>query len=422
MKWRICLAAVVSFCLLGAGPATGPATRPASQPAASAEELTKRVEAAKARVAKATDRIAQIKASAGTKAESSPAVKAALADIAAKEKALAVARQSGTPQQKLDASSAYNKARAGIDKVKADAAAAALAATDREVKPAEAELHAAEGQLRSAEGELAAVEQREAATEATAQAAATATAMKSNRLVPVPGGGEMFIYVQSPVVHLASGRQKEQPAFAALFYRDPSHRLNPILNDGDAIKAGQAEVPVSIKSDNLERMVIENGGMYGMRFTFRQPGEVNLVVSFSGTEVKIPIQVVDLPFNLGQEAKDLVAKYGPPDSKEKMSVTYPLFKNLDGIAYSPLPGGSMDTEHWRFKQVPYAVFSIGGGGTELYRVGSFDREGAAALDQWKKAAGPPGPTTRRGTTPAPAGRGGATPRGQTPAPGRGGRR
>ncbi len=74
---------------------------------------------------------------AGDRFDTTPAGKAARAEVAAKHRALEEARAFGRPQDRLDASSAYNRARAARDAARDNAVAAdpevlrALAAADR---------------------------------------------------------------------------------------------------------------------------------------------------------------------------------------------------------------------------------------------------------------------------------------------------
>src|SRR5688572_26691704 len=122
---RLILTGLVSFAVAAAPPvrpASRPATRPATLPAGvagaerAAAEAKRRADAAAAAVEKA-------KADGVRRLESSREYKDALAEQEARQKALEKARASGTPQEKLDASAAFTKARQLVEKMRADSIA-----------------------------------------------------------------------------------------------------------------------------------------------------------------------------------------------------------------------------------------------------------------------------------------------------------
>jgi len=119
---RLILTGLVSFAVAAAPPvrpASRPATRPATLPAGvagaerAAAEAKRRADAAAAAVDKA-------KADGVRRLESSREYKDALAEQEARQKALEKARASGTPQEKLNASAAFTKARQAVEKMRAE--------------------------------------------------------------------------------------------------------------------------------------------------------------------------------------------------------------------------------------------------------------------------------------------------------------
>ncbi len=97
--------------LAGAGPATAPSE--------SLKALGQRAEALRVKYAAAESAYAAAAHAAEMRYTSSPAYQAAEAQVASTEKALEAARESGTPQERLDASSAFNRARAALNALKA---------------------------------------------------------------------------------------------------------------------------------------------------------------------------------------------------------------------------------------------------------------------------------------------------------------
>ena len=115
---RVILAALVAVAV-AAGPASKPASRPATRPAGVAA-AERELAAAQQRAAAATAAVEKARADGVRRLEASPAFKDALAELAGKQKALDKARASGTPQEKLNASAAFTKARRLVEKMRAD--------------------------------------------------------------------------------------------------------------------------------------------------------------------------------------------------------------------------------------------------------------------------------------------------------------
>src|SRR4051812_18295133 len=90
-------------------PTTQPATRPAYSPD-KLQELQAKALAADVAIQTAENESL-------TRLAQSPPYKAATADAAAKEQALEKARASGTPYERLDASAAFNMARAEVERL-----------------------------------------------------------------------------------------------------------------------------------------------------------------------------------------------------------------------------------------------------------------------------------------------------------------
>jgi hypothetical protein len=120
-----------------AGPASRPTLKsaipmsePASRPAIDLEDLQREWDATLRHVVRA-------RFDAGDRFDATPAGKAAKAEVAAKHRALEEARALGSPEDRLEASSAYNKARAARDAARDAGVAAdpdvlrALASADR---------------------------------------------------------------------------------------------------------------------------------------------------------------------------------------------------------------------------------------------------------------------------------------------------
>lgn len=145
--------------------AAGPATKPTTPAIAE-------LEAAEKKITDLTDRLEKAKAARIAKLRETPAYKALLADRDAKKEALEKARKSGTPQEKIDASSAYGRSQQAV--AKADAGSVL---TDDE-KGMQAELAAArrdEGRVRP----LATADQKRLASQ---QAVAEAAAAKKKAI------------------------------------------------------------------------------------------------------------------------------------------------------------------------------------------------------------------------------------------------
>lgn len=139
MKYVICLVMIMAS--IATAQANRPATMPAFEGTAEYLELSAAIDAAGKAVAGAEMQLKEATASVVGRIRASTEYKAAKAKVDAAEEKLMKARLSGTPQQKLDASSEWNKARQAFeaiepsaldsDKAIADAKAALATSTNR---------------------------------------------------------------------------------------------------------------------------------------------------------------------------------------------------------------------------------------------------------------------------------------------------
>lgn len=91
-------------------PATQPATAPSTQPSVNLDELESQIKSAEAKLQSAKDACIEL-------LRSNAIYLTATEDVANKSVVLEEARKNGTPQEKLDASSAWNKSRLAVKKI-----------------------------------------------------------------------------------------------------------------------------------------------------------------------------------------------------------------------------------------------------------------------------------------------------------------
>ena len=166
MSLRIFLAVLLASAIAVPAATTQPSTQP------SMIDLKADLTIAQTDLALAQDRATQ-------DLDNSPAGKALVADVAAKQAALEQARASGTPQDRLDASAAFNRARKTLD----DARAAALKAS-KEVREAQAKVATASAALAAASAdEKAKAEAKQAAEDEKARNDPVRIAIRKHQVI-----------------------------------------------------------------------------------------------------------------------------------------------------------------------------------------------------------------------------------------------
>jgi len=128
--------------------------------------------------------------------------------------------------------------------------------------------------------------------------------------------------------------------------------------DGFCVINGEP-VPITLQSLdanlNMSHLKPDLSGLY----SFNNPGKIEIGVDVGESRLRIPVDVVRVPFRSGGAAVELVQKYGLPSTKKPFSVFWPDTERVDVIIYSPTAGGGAKIgEHWTFNELPGAIFSI----------------------------------------------------------------
>lgn len=132
---------------------------------------------------------------------------------------------------------------------------------------------------------------------------------------------------------------------------------------------GKAERLTFKSSDgNVVRLDFNDTGVDGY-VHFLSAGDSEIKAAAGDQDATIKIQVIELPFKLGESSQTVVQHFGFPDSKQRHYVDWPDAESIDNIFYKPSAAeGAILVEHWRFNKHPGLVISVSD--DRLYRVGS----------------------------------------------------
>jgi hypothetical protein len=193
------------------------------------------------------------------------------------------------------------------------------------------------------------------------------------------GGGELRVEIGSPIVYIGSRIQHRRFKFVSHWFR-PSNGTVEEPDEGFYRVNKKAE-EVTFESDNPKLFDLGRDDKYGQFAVFKEAGKANLVVHFLEQSFSIPIEVVRLPFDEGDESRGVVKALGLPDVEKEHTCTYPDSAVIDGIYYGPDAGEQVITaKHWVYLSHRFLVISIANG--QVYSIASHDPPDEAARQKW----------------------------------------
>jgi hypothetical protein len=169
--------------------------------------------------------------------------------------------------------------------------------------------------------------------------------------------GTVLVQYNSPKVYLLENKPYLVGDFIELVAIENNNVVS-YATDGFCVVNGEP-VPITLQSLdanlNISNLKPDLSGIY----MFSDPGIIEIGVDVGESRLRIPVEVVRLPFRSGSAAVELVKKYGLPSTKKAFSVFWPDTEQVDVIIYSPEAGGGAKIgEHWTFNELPGAIFSM----------------------------------------------------------------
>jgi hypothetical protein len=111
---------------------------------------------------------------------------------------------------------------------------------------------------------------------------------------------------------------------------------------------------IKISSANME--VWPNGMHY---YTFNKAGTYHVTYSLAGKSVRIPIEVVDLPFKEGASMDEVISKFGLPNQDEYYVVSWPCSIQPNGLLHEPSASTrTMAVTHIAYDEYPSLILEL----------------------------------------------------------------
>lgn len=196
--------------------------------------------------------------------------------------------------------------------------------------------------------------------------------------------GELTLLVRldSSIVWLPDGKEVTRFGFCYIWiYRDGKRLLDrggylTTIKNG-FIDINGKPVPASMESasDNFDFTANEQ---LRHQYEFKKPGVAKLKITIGDEAFVVPIEVKNAPFTEGEtKMSELIAKFGYPDTSDRIFVSWPDSETHDEVFYKPDAGRPISREHVRFDDLPDAVFCMDDNGV-LQRLQSNSYSGKLA--------------------------------------------
>lgn len=173
-------------------------------------------------------------------------------------------------------------------------------------------------------------------------------------------GGILRISFEYTHIYLFADEDKRSEDLNFSFmYKDSSGKVHH--STADYFDVNGQPMKITYESDNTEIVSFDKKDLkYSLGdVTFEKPGTANIVITFAGTVVKVPITVIRLPFNRNTPAEEIIKQLGLPDEEKNVIECWPDTSTVDNIIYSPSASERcISRKHWRYKQFTEAVFAI----------------------------------------------------------------
>lgn len=190
-------------------------------------------------------------------------------------------------------------------------------------------------------------------------------------------GGQLAVTVDSPTVYLPAKGTKDYCGFVNHAFRDRHGQVQREKAGFYEVDGLPSEIRVSSETEELVELDI--------CLTFKEAGNAYLRVEFAGDAFLIPLKIVRLEINEGDDAADVIRAFGLPDEEKEISVSWPDVETHDNITYStstPEVRAAVFATHWRYKKYPHLVFSIVG--NRIHKISSYRKESFNEFFEWTK--------------------------------------
>ncbi len=165
--------------------------------------------------------------------------------------------------------------------------------------------------------------------------------------------GDLVVDVKSSVVYLAKGKPTKIADFVG----------TALLRDGKPVREVDQffdwnPKPVELKLVDTETVSYETREKYTATL-FASVGPAVVAMTLGEQRVEVPLKVVSIDYEIGQNSGDLIKDLGLADSVEELFVKWPTNERVEGVFYTvSVQERIRAIEQWRFNAFPHCVFSI----------------------------------------------------------------
>ncbi|AMV34979.1 hypothetical protein VN12_22825 [Pirellula sp. SH-Sr6A] len=165
--------------------------------------------------------------------------------------------------------------------------------------------------------------------------------------------GEITIVVKSPIVYLPKSGKTGITSFAKV----------GLMKDGKDVDQTNGffdtkPKPIKVRIGESEAYTKNTIGEVA-ELVFSKPGSVQLIVVLGDDTIVVPIEVVQLPFEVGMESDIVIEELGFPSSKTTHFVKWPKNEFVEGVFYSVSATESIISfEHWKYKDLPHCIIAV----------------------------------------------------------------
>jgi len=181
--------------------------------------------------------------------------------------------------------------------------------------------------------------------------------------------GTVLVRYHSPIVYLLQDEKYTVLNFIEGIAIENNNVISRASN-GFCVVDGKP-IAVTIDGDaglDLQNLNPDLIGHYTFDGAFA--GVIHIGLNIGESRLQVPVELIRVPFKKGSTATELVDKYGLPTSQQPFYVEWPISKRIDQILYTPTVRETVFSgEHWTFKDLPGAIFSIQNGA--IARIGSW---------------------------------------------------
>jgi len=187
-----------------------------------------------------------------------------------------------------------------------------------------------------------------------------------NELTGKSADGKLTLTVQSNIVYIPKGGVTVFKPFAQITFADSELIAGYFNVNGKPeklkIQSNDKNILAIFSPDEVSKKT-EFNKLQDFVYCFKKAGEVSVTASAGNENAVVKLNVVELPFSIGDRASSVIEALGFPkqdkdESSSSMVVSWPDFRWVDGIGYQPDAGERITITHWKYDKYPRLVLAM----------------------------------------------------------------